>query len=104
MGLRPAASASPLFCCLLPVALCAQSKPVRVSEVLDPVDGSLTVTASFKPQELALLCTIFLGKLTVHEPVLQPYPHPTSALPLLCADSSRRCALCPRQTHRSLRT
>ena len=39
----------------------AQSKPVKVDEVLDPVDGTLTVTASFPAQDLALLCTIFLG-------------------------------------------
>ncbi|KAJ1621653.1 hypothetical protein T492DRAFT_1068144 [Pavlovales sp. CCMP2436] len=38
------------------------SKPVKVDEVLDPVDGSLTVTATFKAQDLALLCTIFLDK------------------------------------------
>lgn len=35
---------------------------MRVHEVLDPVDGSLTCTASFPAQDLALLCTIFLGE------------------------------------------
>jgi len=48
----------PLF---LPAALtCEQSKTVRVNEKLSPVDGSLTVTAAFPQQDMALLCTIFL--------------------------------------------
>lgn len=39
----------------------AQSKPVKVLEVLSLVDGSLSCTASFPAQDLSQLCTLFLG-------------------------------------------
>ncbi|KAJ1626379.1 hypothetical protein T492DRAFT_1122117, partial [Pavlovales sp. CCMP2436] len=65
------------------------SKPVKVDEVLDPVDGRLTVTATFNAQDLALLCTIFLGEplgapLQAADQYSRPTPTPSKGGGGLC--------------------